>query len=139
MIPSGERLVIGRLREAPALVGGRVVPAFDEIQEFPAIVVPGLVGGGILLLDVWDGPRVQIDAYADDRYTAERTAQEARERLLSTGPGVKHWPANGEILGVVSAITETLAPRWNPEPVTARPRYTFEVRVYARAVSALNT
>jgi hypothetical protein len=137
--PSAERLVIGRLLEAPPLVDGRVVPKFDEIQEFPAIVVPALVGGGILLLDVWDGGRVQLDAYGDTKLEAHDVAQDARARLLATPGGVKVWPADGSVLGVVSAITETLAPRWTPEPNSGRPRYTFEVRVYARAVSALGT
>lgn len=138
-LPSSERLVIGRLLEPPALAGGRVVPVFDEIQEFPALVVPALVGGGILVLDTWDGGRVQVDSYADTKLEAHDVAQDARSRLLSTPPGIKEWPADGSVLGVVSAITETLALRWNPEPNTGRPRYTFEVRVYARAVSDLGT
>jgi hypothetical protein len=139
MIPSAERLAIGRLLEAPALAGGRVADRFDEVQEFPAIVDAGLVGGGILLKETWDGGRVQFDVYADTKLEAHDLAQEARSRLLSTPGGVKQWPPDGSVLGVVSAITETLPPRWNPEPVSGRPRYTFEVRVYARAVSALGT
>jgi len=138
-LPSAERLVIGRLLEAPALVDGRIADRFDEIQVFPAIVVPGLVGGGVVLAPVWDGGRVQLNAYADTKLEALDVAQDARVRLLTTPGGVKQWPPDGTVLGVVSAITETLAPLWSPEPESGRPRYTFEVRVYARAVSALGT
>jgi hypothetical protein len=142
--PSSERIVIARLLQAPAIAEGRVYPWLPDGATFPAVVVQ-LVGGeeigrtwqpaGASLPPVAD--RVQIDVYAEDKAQGGDLAAVTLQRLLATS-GIVQW-ADGTKLGAVSGIETSLRPRWNPETVSARPRYTFEVRVYARAVTPSGT
>ncbi len=125
--PDVEAILAERLGESPAL--GRVVDAIEPEAGWPQIVI-ALVGG------VWDrrapvpillGGRVQVDVYHDSKAEAHDLARQAEYRLLTA--------AGAFDFGSVSGVESSLSLRWNPELESGRARYTFEVRVYARALA----
>lgn len=125
--PDVEAILAERLQEAPPLE--RVVDVLEPDKGFPQIVI-ALVGG------VWDrrtpvpillGGRVQVDVYGDSKAQAHDLARSAEFRLLTA--------AGAFAFGSITGVESSLSLRWNPELESGRARYTFEVRVYARAVT----
>lgn len=123
LLPDVEALLVAYLKAASAvtaIVGTRVSTELDD--GFPRVNLT-LVTGREIVATHLDEQQVQVDAYANDKATANLLARTVRAVLLAA--------AGVHSRGVVTGVRTITPPRWTPDDSVTppRPRYLFEVGV----------
>lgn len=126
LLPDAEKLVVDYLRnhsDVDTLVDGRVSTAQPSSPDYPLVIV-GRLAGLAQERDWLDTPVLQIDVWADKREEAWQVMCVVRAAMTSSEISGVHT------LGTVTGTEETAGPTWFPDPVTNRPRFTYDVQVY---------
>lgn len=108
--------------ELTALVGQRIYAKLPKAPTFPAVRLMR-VGGTPVIAQHLDVARLQVEAFAPAKYDAWRVAATA-QAAIHLLPGI-HFE------GVVTAVEDAVGLTWAPDNQTDRPRYLFDVLVYA--------
>ncbi|KTR77999.1 hypothetical protein [Microbacterium oxydans] len=109
------RLFLRTIVEPPVEI---LVPA-----DRPAQFVRVFRTGGVARDRITDLAQITVQAWATDRYDAERLASACRMALLSGSSEMK----------LVRRVEETGGLHFNPDPKTNTPRYQFTVTLTVRA------
>lgn len=120
-----EALLAGWLRDRLTVPVGNKVPnprpdSFVTVQRH----------GGIRATVVTDAPQVGVECWAVTDAQAHDLAQTARAELLYRLPG--------QILDshTVYRVDEFAGPQNLPDPISAQPRWVFELQVHVRGLAA---
>lgn len=127
LLPDVESIVIQYLKQQEDVLelltdSARISSELKQKAEFPCLTAaqgPGIVRVERFLV----GHRIQVDAWGGTREEARLLARTAHAALLEL--------RGTQDLGIVTGVETILAPRKFPDPVNNRPRYLFEVRVWA--------
>lgn len=92
-------------------------------RERPDAFVRVFRTGGVARDRITDMSQITVQAWAADRYDAERMASACRTALLSSSA----------VLPLVRRVEETGGLHYNPDPSTSTPRYQFTVTLTVRA------
>lgn len=129
-LPDIESLLVGVLKgdsEVQAIVGQRVATELPPKASFPFLALL-LTGGNVFVEQHLTGTTVQVDAWGTSRAEARNLALVAQ--------GVIHQIKGTYTEAVVSGVEDVIPVRRLYDGVAHRPRYMFEVRVYAHPVPA---
>lgn len=130
-LPNVEAAIGTALNEA----GFRAYSSIPGEPTYP-LLVSNRLGGVAAEVHSLDAPRIQVEAWGD-RTTSKsevwRLARDAYGALLELAEAMIEL-ADERVF--VTEVRPEIAPQWLPDPRTARPRYIFSVRVYARRLLA---
>lgn len=83
------------------------------------------------------GARIQVEAWGDkstDKSAVLDVARTAWRALLEAEGETVELSDDERVL--LAGVNPEVEPQWLPDPRTARPRYLFSMRVYARQITA---
>ncbi len=137
-MPDAKALVAAYLRAQPevqALVADRVYGEIPNPAVYPLATLTVVPGPGEAVRERLDEVHLQVDAWSALREEggspeeAQTVAAVLRAAILAEERITGEQPLDVPI-GIVQGTKDIMGPQELPDPVTARPRYIFEVAIF---------